>query len=204
MSTPTTASSKHPRLVLFLIILVIIGPMLFAWMLVKRADKHQFKQSNYGDLIPSPPNVAKINFYDLKRNENVSGEKFLGKWWLVYVGPQKCYQECQNVLYNLRQLHVALGKDTSRVERLFIPHPNCPSALCEVFLTEYYPDLMRAKLSPLAFNTLFPVTSIDQDMLGEIYIIDPLGNVMMHYSPDIDPKGILSDLKRLLRVSKIG
>ena len=66
--------------------------------------------------------------------------------------PQKCYEECQSTLYNLRQLQVALGKDSSRVERLFIAHPDCPSALCEVFLTENYPDLLRVKLKPLDFD----------------------------------------------------
>lgn len=192
-STIASAPSKHPKLILFLILLVIIGPMLFAWVLVKRAEKHEFKQSNHGDLIPSPPSATTI-----------LGKQFLGKWWLVYVGPQKCYEECQSILYNLRQLHVALGKDSSRVERLFISHPDCPSALCEVFLAENYPDLLRVKLKPLDFDKLFFVSSPDRETLGEIYIIDPLGNVMMHYSPEIEPKGILSDLKRLLRVSKIG
>jgi cytochrome oxidase Cu insertion factor (SCO1/SenC/PrrC family) len=191
--TIASPPSKHSKLILLLILLVIIGPMLFAWVLVKRAEKHEFKQSNHGDLIPSPPNAAPI-----------LGKQFLGKWWLVYVGPQKCYEECQSTLYNLRQLQVALGKDSSRVERLFIAHPDCPSALCEVFLTENYPDLLRVKLKPLDFDKLFFVSSPERETLGEIYIIDPHGNVMMHYSPDIEPKGILSDLKRLLRVSKIG
>jgi hypothetical protein len=37
-----------------------------------------------------------------------------------------------------------------------------------------------------------------------IYLIDPLGNLMMSYAPDAKPKGMLEDMKRLLRLSHIG
>jgi len=206
MNTPSASPAKHSRLILLLILAVVIGPFLFAWVLVKRADLHEFKTTNHGDLIPSPPNVSQHNFYDFNDKTTTSGKKLLGKWWLVYVGPQKCYQECQEVLYNLKQLHVALGKDSSRLDRLFIPHPNCPNDLCEVFLSEYYPDLTRAKFESKDFKALFtyPTLALENETLGDIYIIDPLGNVMMHYSPEMEPKSILSDLKRLLRTSKIG
>jgi len=39
---------------------------------------------------------------------------------------------------------------------------------------------------------------------GRIYLIDPLGNLMMSYSPRSEPKGILSDMKKLLKLSHIG
>ena len=47
-------------------------------------------------------------------------------------------------------------------------------------------------------NTVDPIKS------GYIYISDPLGNLMMSYPADINPKGILKDLKKLLRASRIG
>ena len=37
-----------------------------------------------------------------------------------------------------------------------------------------------------------------------LYIIDPLGNLMMSYPPDINPRGIMKDLKKLLKFSRIG
>lgn len=188
--------SKHSRLVLFLILAVVIGPFLFAWILVKRSETHHFKTSNHGDLISSPRNIADVEF----------GKKLLGKWWLVYVSPQKCHQECQDVLYNMKQLQTALGKDATRVERLFVPHPNCPNDICETYLSEFYPDLTRATFNAKDFNALFlnPNSGYSDEMLGDIYIVDPLGSIMMHYSPDMDPKNILTDVKRLLRASKIG
>ena len=39
---------------------------------------------------------------------------------------------------------------------------------------------------------------------GYLYLVDPLGNVMMSYNPKQSPKDIYSDLTRLLKASKIG
>lgn len=206
MNGSSPRPAKRPWLILLLIVFVILGPMLFAWILVKRAQTHEFKRSNYGDLIASPPNISKVQFYDLKRKSNVLGGSFLGRWWLIYVGPHKCYQECQSTLYNLRQLQLALGKDAIRVDRMFIAPPQCPQALCESFLLEFYPELTRTTLSASDFNKIFLDRSkaVETETLGQIYIIDPLGNVILSYSPEIETKNILSDLKRLLKASHIG
>jgi hypothetical protein len=37
-----------------------------------------------------------------------------------------------------------------------------------------------------------------------VYLIDPLGNLMMSYAADARPKGMLEDLKKLLRLSHVG
>jgi hypothetical protein len=37
-----------------------------------------------------------------------------------------------------------------------------------------------------------------------IYIVDPLGNLVLHYPVDASGKSVLTDLKRLLKVSQIG
>jgi len=37
-----------------------------------------------------------------------------------------------------------------------------------------------------------------------IYLVDPLGNLMMRYPRDPDPAKLLKDLQRLLRYSRIG
>jgi hypothetical protein len=37
-----------------------------------------------------------------------------------------------------------------------------------------------------------------------VYLIDPLGNLMMFYAADVKSKGMLEDMKRLLRLSSVG
>lgn len=198
---------KRPVVILCLILLVIIAPIILAWAMVKYAGHYDFKKNNNGVLIAPPsPNVNDVNFYDFKRRESLSGETLVGKWWIVYVSPEKCFQECQENLYNLRQLQIALGKDSTRVGRIFVAQANCPTAFCEQYLPEYYPEMQRVTFESADFNKLFlkSAISVTSETLGQIYIIDPLGNVILYYDPDTEPKSILSDLKRLLKVSKIG
>ena len=37
-----------------------------------------------------------------------------------------------------------------------------------------------------------------------IFIVDPLGNLMMRFDARQEPKGLLSDLQKLLKLSHIG
>src|ERR1700722_5113241 len=150
--TPPTPKKNHSALILSLFAVIIIGPMLFAWVLFQKNDHFQLKLSNHGDLLSPPANISNTPFYDLQKKQNITGDALLqGKWWLVYIGPDKCYHECQNTLYNMRQLRLSLGKNTSRLERLFVPHPGCPITICEQYLNEFYPDMLRAKMEPVDF-----------------------------------------------------
>ncbi|MGE3320101.1 MAG: SCO family protein [Candidatus Berkiella sp.] len=192
------APSKHQKLVIILILLVTLGPFLFAYTLYQKGHTANLKLNNNGDLISPVINV--------EHNEAIAGKSLLGKWWLVYVGPKNCRLECHDMLYNLKQIRTALGKDADRVERLFIAHPDCQTSVCETYLSEAYPDMKRVTLQRAAFNQLFAGVShhFEREIVGEVYIIDPKGNMMMHYAADMEARAILSDVKRLLRTSKIG
>lgn len=201
-----TTGLKNPKLILFLFFLVIAGPFLFAYMMVQKAERHQMRTSNHGDLITPPVNISKLDLYNIADKSSYTGEKLAGKWWLVYASPAKCQQTCHETLYNMRQIRTALGKDATRLERLFVAHPKCPQSVCETYLSESYPDMPRVNIASKDYEILFNKisNSTARDLVGEVYIIDPKGNIMMHYDADMEAKAILSDLKRLLRVSKIG
>lgn len=202
-SSPSKSSNK--KIILLLFFLILLAPYLLAIYLVNKGKDHALPLSNHGDLLYPLQNIASVSFYDLNHAKTQTGKLLLGKWWLVYVSPEKCHQTCQNNLYNMRQIRVALGKDASRLERLFIAQPECPVSVCEQYLSESYPDLLKIKMAPKDFNLLFGSKNTqEREMIGEFYIIDPKGNVMMHYAADSEAKAILSDLKRLLKVSKIG
>jgi len=192
------APNKNQKLIILLIVLVTLGPFLFAYTLYRKGNAAQLKMNNNGDLISPMINIEK--------NEAITGKTLLGKWWLVYVGPKNCRLECHDTLYNLKQIRTALGKDTHRLERLFIAHPECEKSVCESFLSDSYPDMKRITMNTAEFNRLFAGVShhFEREMIGEIYVIDPKGNIMMHYSAEMEARAILSDVKRLLRISKIG
>lgn len=206
MNTLTKKRTNHPKIVFTIFMSVMIIPFVLAWYLVQQGQMQNFKSTNHGHLISPLKNIHSLHLYDINNKNTFSGKSLEGKWWFIYVGPEKCQQTCHDALYNLRQIQTALGKNTSRVERLFIAHPNCAASVCEQYLSEAYPEMKKARFEPNDFASLFTDISNThaREMVGEIYIMDPKGNIMMHYSADMEARWILSDIKKLLRASKIG
>lgn len=203
---PTTPSkkAKNFHIIWLLFAITLLGPFAFAWVLVQKGNAYQMRTNNHGELITPALNIATLSLHDDQKEKLES--KLAGKWWLMYVGPQKCHQDCQEILYNMRQIRTALGKESHRLERLFIASSDCEMNVCEKFLNEQYPQVLKAKMKPQDFERVLGSISntVDREMIGEIYIVDPKGNIMMYYSGEAKPREILADLKKLLKVSKIG
>jgi len=126
------------------------------------------------------------------------------KWTLLYWGSGTCTARCRTDLYNMRQVRIALNRDMDRVQRVFMAEGEC----CDwSFLEREHPDLITVRADALAGPLLSLIPAVDQvpaATADRIYLIDPLGNLMMSYAPDAKPKGMLQDLKRLLGLSQVG
>ena len=126
------------------------------------------------------------------------------KWTLLYWGAGSCAARCRTDLYNMRQVRIALNRDMDRVQRVFIAEGEC----CDwPLLDREHPDLLTVLASPEArpLLALFPpAAGVGAAGADRVYLIDPLGNLMMSYAPDAKPKGMLQDLKRLLGLSQVG
>lgn len=120
------------------------------------------------------------------------------RWTLLYVGAGTCASECQRHLYEMRQVRTALGRDRDRVQRVFLAEGAC----CDLeYLRREQPDLVVAR----AGDAAAPLRALLPGAGGErVYLIDPLGNLMMWYAPDARPRGMLEDMKRLLALSHVG
>ena len=124
------------------------------------------------------------------------------KWTFLYVQHGRCDDECLRHLYDTRQVRLALDREMNRVQRVFIGDSDC----CDLKeLLAAHPDLIAVRSSAADE----PLTALLPQRSGElnshrVYVIDPLGNLMMFYAADARPKGMLEDMKRLLRLSSIG
>jgi cytochrome oxidase Cu insertion factor (SCO1/SenC/PrrC family) len=118
------------------------------------------------------------------------------KWVLIVADSGACDDWCREKLVYVRQLRLAQGKEADRIERLWLvtdgvaPDPQLVAQLAGV-------HVVRADKSP-AVQAL-PAAKTPAD---HIYIVDPLGNLMMRYPRDADPRKMLKDIARLLRHSK--
>jgi hypothetical protein len=95
-------------------------------------------------------------------------------------------------------VRTALDRDMDRVQRVLIADADC----CDMQkLREMHPDLITVTTGPAVEPLLALLPAANSQ---RIYLIDPLGNMMMFYGADAKAKGMLEDLKRLLRLSQIG
>lgn len=161
---------------------------------------------NKGTLITPPIAIESLNL-QLDDGKLFAQPTLRGKWWLLYQLPQTCGQSCINSLLQIRQVRLALGKNTERVQRVLIAEPDLLSSNPELaghIKSEYSDALMLAPSEALITKST-PLES------GLIYIVDPLGNIILSYPGYKDAeeailkaKLILKDLNKLLKVSRIG
>ena len=169
---------------------------------------HPGGRVNAGDLI-EPPHPLPSLALPLQSSGETAPDFLRRKWTLLYLEHGSCAERCRTSLYEMRQVRLALDRDMDRVQRVFIADKDC----CDwQFLHEQHPDLLAIRLSPAAapLLALLPRRGGGNAGAGDdanpqlVYLIDPLGNLMMSYAPDAKPKGMLEDMKRLLRLSSIG
>jgi cytochrome oxidase Cu insertion factor (SCO1/SenC/PrrC family) len=211
MIAPAPRQSGHPRRVLIAVALLFFAPVAIAFFLYYGVGWSPGGRVNYGELVEPPvplPGLA-LPRVDASPAETPAADasrapaSFLkGKWTLLYLGAGGCSAGCRTDLYNTRQVRAALGADRERVQRVFLAEGAC----CDLdWLHAQQPDLITVQASAAAA----PLTAILEHAgrnpaADRVYLIDPLGNLMMFYAVDARPKGMLEDLKKLLRLSHVG
>ncbi len=200
------AAGKRAWLTPVLLILVFAGPMLAAWVAVKYEIFRPAGSLAHGNLLnPARP----INKAGLRQLDGTSLEPdhLRGRWVLLYIGDSSCDEVCQRNLYNTRQTRLAVGEDTHRISRLMVLTDGNATATLQEVLTDHQ-DLTVATAEPAAlarFLAQFHVTPEDNPAREQrLYILDPLGNLVLFYAPEADPMGMVKDLERLLKGSQIG
>jgi len=200
--------NRRQRRVLIGLALMFFAPLALAFYLYYgHGAWHPGGRVNAGDLIdPARPLPALT--LPLWESGNTDPDLLKGRWTLLYVAFGTCGQSCRDRLYDTRQVRLALDRDMKRVQRVFIADNGCCDAQ---FLHEVHPDLIavRAGAAAAPLLALLPgldrITGTDGTAIpARVYLIDPLGNLMMSYAAGAKPKGMLQDLKRLLRLSSIG
>jgi hypothetical protein len=158
--------------------------------------------TNHGELI-SPARPLPSVELPTPAGTALPANLWHGKWTLLYVGDGRCDGRCRAALVLMRQTRLALNADMSRVQRIFLVTGNC----CDrTYLDEQHVGLIVALADNAAGAQLLATIPDAQPGLdGYIYIVDPLGNLMMRHAPAPPPaKGLLEDLRRLLKLSHIG
>ena len=193
---------QRGRRMLIGIAAVFFGPLFVAWIWFANIDDWRPAGStNNGELIEPARKLTNPQLRTLQ-GETLGGEALERTWTLVLVADGVCDEICERNLYHTRQVRIALGKDMQRVKRLLLVAGNETLATNPAVVSEH-PDLMIATGDDVVAQ-IASATAEMSPQADAIYVIDPLLNVMMRFAPDLDPRLMIKDLKRLLKVSRIG
>jgi len=157
---------------------------------------------NNGALLNPPLDIKQLTLNEIKRNEKLIKPN-MNTWWLLTFDNGSCDSACQKKVWEVRQVNTALGKNQERVQHGLIVTGALTQTL-QPFLKDY-PGLTIFEV-PLKQLEAWSTTITSQQLLSEHYIViaDPLGNVMLYYTHDKNPRDILEDLNKLLKYSTIG
>jgi len=196
-------SNKKNKIIVIVIVLVFFAPSILSWYVFNHTDFLESRgTSNYGQIITPPvqlENFSLIDPLDAQRTDTLHG-----KWSMIYVA-ESCDDMCMQNVYRMRQIHMGMGKHSLRVQKVLFLIDQDINELSSLF--KNYKGQQIINTNAIETDNLLEKFNLeDADLLRfqRIYISDPLGNLMMSYPSDINPKGILKDLKKLLRTSRIG
>lgn len=194
------------RMLLLALAALFFGPLLLASLWYRHADRWPLPQqrANHGELLIPIQTLEEIRITGLD-GRPLASEVLRGRWSLVYPGAPTCNDACQHFLYQIRQVRTALGKETERVQRIYLLRaPPADPASLEA-LRALHPDLIVAVLSAPPVEEQIRRAHAAETWAGaNLYVVDPLGNLVLRYGADQDPKDVLTDLRRLLRLSHVG
>ena len=189
----TEAKTRRGRLQLVLIAGVFLGPLALATWMYYAGQLQPEGRTNHGALLEPIVNLPDVVADSPLHAHNDD------HWVLLYANDTACGEDCSYSLYTLRQSRLMLGAEMDRVVRVFLHGDTLPDT---VFLAEEHEGLVALQDSALqeVLNNKKPA---DLEA-GGYYLIDPLGNLVLYFRPDIDPRDMVDDIKRLLKLSRIG
>ena len=181
---------------------VFFGPLFFAaWLFYVPNSWLNSSTQNHGTLIqPAQPlNEFKLPSLD---GELWDHEQFTGMWTLLYIGDESCDLYCEANLFKMRQVRLTLGRDMQRIQRKYLGLHTHQSTQAIENIFSKYPRMKTAWFDKPVVDKVLP--QFKDLPIHRIYVIDPLGNLMMWYPKESTSRGMKKDLKRMLKVSQIG
>lgn len=190
---------RKGRWKLFAVIAICASPLIASYLtyyVIKPEGR-----TNYGALIDprAYPIPATLGTYSLDGKPLSLGD-YKGKWVMLQVSDADCQESCRKRLHDMRQLRLAQGKDMDRIERVWLITDDRP---LETMLMREYDGMHMLRVRPDALKAWLPAET-GTASADHIYMIDPLGNLMMRFPKDADPNKMKKDISKLLKASRVG
>lgn len=196
-STPTRAQAAG-RWKLLAVLAVCASPLIFSYLtyyVIKPTGR-----TNYGALLDPRTFPAPALAATELDGKPASLDAYKGKWVMLQVGPGDCPKTCIDDLIKMRQLRLMQGKGMERLERVWLVTDQTPLS---IELMKWIDGTRILRVQRDAVAGWLPVEQGGKAD-DHLYLIDPLGNLMMRFPKNADPKQVSKDLGKLLKASAIG
>jgi hypothetical protein len=186
LSVNETAPARRGRWQLLALLAIVIGPMALAIAMYQWRFWVPETRTYHGELIGDGSSRADLGVE--------ADEK---RWQLLVTAPGSCSEDCRQLVYLARQIQIGLNRETGRASHaLAIGTPLAEDYAAT--LQREYPQLRRYPLDAERYRARF------DDDAASLWIIDPLGNLVLRYDGNVSGRSILKDLQLLLKLSRIG
>ena len=181
-------------------VLAVCAAPLIASYFTYYVIKPKGGQTNYGALIDPRAYPIPAMASTTLDGKPARLEDYKGKWIMLKVGPSDCGADCQDQLFAMRQLRTMQGKEADRIERVWMITDDQP---LETMLLRVNDGTRMLRAPADAVAKWLPVEQ-GSKLEEHIYLIDPLGNLMMRFPARPDPAKVKKDISKLLKASAIG
>jgi len=186
-----TRSGRWKMLMLLLVCAAPVIASYFTYYVIRPEGR-----SSYGELIDPQRPLPAFTGANV-RGEQVPLDSLRNQWLLVSVADSTCGEACERHLYLQRQIREMLGREKDRLDWVWLRTGDAP-------LTESLAQATAAavvlQVDAAALSSWLEAAP-GQRLEDHLYVVDPLGNWMMRFPVDVDPKKARRDLDRLLRAS---
>lgn len=221
---PDAAAVRRSRRKLLLILSCFAVPLLLAvvWVQVLRMNGGTVGNTSRGQLVLPTRAIEPFELEGLVDDGAgvVPGQpwgldELRGLWTLLYVVEDECDKGCEQNLYYMRQVRLSLNQRKDRIRRVAVLRS--PDQLSPALLREHRGLLVvggdpaerdgfveQIRTAPVDGQAGDGTDSGGAAPLDGIWLLDPNGNLVLRFAPDLDPGNMLKDVKHLLEVSAIG
>jgi len=191
--TPMTNQQLRGRLILLAISALFIIPILAAaWLYFGPNDWRPAAHIQHGELVTPPVELPATVF------ESSAGPfRFREVWTLVGLADEQCDATCVETLEHIRQIRLSLGPKMTRLQTVFLPGE---SGAADILDRSAFPKLLIAE--PAAAELVSERLGRWEN--GQIFLVDPLGNLMMSYSSGTTMGDVRAELGHLFELQVIG
>jgi len=196
----TQVAKKNPYTLWFVVIAFVL-PVVGAYTLYFTGYTPS-GYTNKGELIQPVIDIEALALVNENAEAETRDDITIHKWHMVYFAGSSCDQACNDALYKIRQVNKAVGKNAYRLRRLIV-HLDEPGNEFAQLIAKEYPDARRLYADRQTILTALQQVQPQLEQ-NEIYLMDPIGNIMMRFTADMPGKWLIHDLNKLFKVSQIG